>query len=174
MQTQRQSYWLSTHLLHCPDIPLSYIAPSRTDQTNHRTGLTGVNPLTCSDRDNPSEPLQFPTEQHGETPGLILFLYEWLTCVCKVLYWTKGKGNKCSGEGYSSLFVSSWLTRGLVEIPVSRPGSSLMSFLLNLRSSNDKICPPPKQKNSKRNRTLNPSGRTSSTACWRCPGGSGW
>lgn len=52
-------------------------------------------------------------QQHGETPGLIFFLYEWLTCVCKVLYLTKGKRRETSGEGYSSLFASFWLTRGL-------------------------------------------------------------
>ena len=85
----------------------------RTDQTKRKTGLPGVNPLPCSTRVIPSEQLQSPTEQHGETPRLIFFLYEWLTCVCKVLYLTKGKRRETSGEGYSSLFASFWLTRGL-------------------------------------------------------------
>lgn len=103
-------------LLHCPDISLSPIASSRADRPDQkykkrppqaRSLYSVVTGLIQASHVSPQQ------QQHGETPGLIFFLYEWLTCVCKVLYLTKGKGRETSGEGYSSLFASFWLTRGL-------------------------------------------------------------
>lgn len=98
MQTQGQQHWPSLHLLHCPKIPLLTDRLVQSGQTNPKKQKMGLPAQRC--------PCPVVTgliqasnfgsqqQQRGETPGLIFFLYEWLTCVCKVLYLTKGIGNR--------------------------------------------------------------------------------
>lgn len=70
------------------------VQSGQTNPENKKMGLTARSP--CPVVTGLIQASHFGSQQQrrGETPGLIFFLYERLTCVCKVLYLTKGKGNR--------------------------------------------------------------------------------